>query len=35
LTWSSFDAHISDIVPFGILIWPVSKSPRTDLSSGV
>jgi hypothetical protein len=34
LTWSSFDAYISDTASPGNLIWPVSKSPKTDLSTG-
>ncbi len=34
LTWFSFDAHSSDTAPPGKLIWPVSKSPRMDLSAG-
>jgi hypothetical protein len=35
LTWSSFDAHSSDTAPRGNLIWPVSKSPRMDLSGDI
>jgi hypothetical protein len=35
LTWSSFDAHISDAAPPGNLIWPVLKSPRMDLTTGI
>ncbi len=35
LTWSSFDVQSSDTAPPGNLIWPVLKSPRMDLSSGI